>query len=193
MSVVRFASLRFGLVLIISAMVLAGCGGNKHVIEIDPRFSWNIVRTPYWFPDEEQLFPVEKDVLDRYGRPNFIRRWWREDGSFITSSDLAGKDNKTVVEDMANQKTSWVYLAMKKEVVFTADHRSHHEQPISEALELICKYGDPQRQRPVIVEGRKRETWMWVDHGKMAVLEDNKLVKISDIGTGTGTGTIIFR
>lgn len=193
MSVVRFASIRLGLALTIASMALAGCGGNKHIIEIDPRFSMNIVKTPYWFPDEEQLFPVEKDVLDRYGKPNFIRRWWRDDGSFITSSDLSGKDKEKVLEDMAHQKTSYVYLAMKKEVVFSADHRSQHEQPISDTLDLICKYGDPERNRPVIIDGRKRETWKWIDYGKMAILEDNKLVKLTDIGTGTGQGTILFR
>lgn len=193
MLVVRFASVRLSFALMISSLALAGCGGNKHIIEIDQRFSYNVVKTPFWFPDEKQLFPVEKEVLDRYGQPNFIRRWWREDGSFITSSDLAGRDKEKIAEEMAHQKTSYVYLAMKKEVVFSADHRSQYEQPISDALDLICKYGDPERNRPVIVEGRKRETWKWIDCGKMAILEDNRLVKLTDIGPGTGTGTIIFR
>lgn len=193
MSSVRFASVRLSLALILVALALAACGGDKHIIEIDQRFSYNVVRTPFWFPDEKQLFPVEKDVLDRYGRPNFIRRWWRDDGSFITSSDLSGKDKDKVAEEMAHQKTSWVYLTMRKEVVFSFDHRSHYEQPISDALDLICQYGDPERNRPVLVDGRKRETWKWIDHGKMAVLEDNRLIKLTDIGPGTGTGTIIFR
>ncbi len=193
MSSVRFAMVRLSLVLILVALALAACGGDKHIIEIDQRFSYNVVRTPFWFPDEKLLSPVEKDVLDRYGRPNFIRRWWRDDGSFITSSDLSGKDKDKIAEEMAHQKTSWVYLAMRKEVVFSADYRSHYEQPINDGLDLICQYGDPERNRPVLVDGRKRETWKWIDHGKMAVLEDNRLIKLTDIGPGTGTGTIIFR
>ncbi|MEN6627385.1 MAG: hypothetical protein ABFD69_14265 [Candidatus Sumerlaeia bacterium] len=192
MSVSRFVSVCFACVLVAGAV--CACGGNKHTIEVDQRYSMNIVKTPYWFPDEETpLLPVEKDVFDRYGKPQFMRLWWRDDGTFITSSDLAGKDQEIIGQDMNNMKKSWIYPKLNKEVVFSADHQSQTEQPISEALDLICKYGDPSKNRPVEVEGHTRETWIWLEHGKKALIEDGRVLKVSNFSVGTGTGTIISK
>lgn len=195
MSVFRFASLRLPAMLVIAAIALAGCGRNKHTIEVDPRFSMNVVKTPYWFPDKKtEMLPIEKDVYDRYGKPPYMRLWWREDGTFITSSDLAGKDREAIGADMNNMQKSWIYPKLNKEVVFSGDHTTQREQPITELLDLICKYGDPtSKQRPVQIEGHTRETWIWLDHGIKIVLEDGRLLTKSSFGPGTGTGTIISK
>ncbi|MCE5231346.1 hypothetical protein LLG95_17355 [bacterium] len=192
MSVFRFSFL-VSLALVVLASALAGCSRNKHAIEVDPRYSMNVVKTPYWFPDDKSLFPVERDVFDRYGAPEYMRLWWRDDGTFITSSDLSGKDKEAIFQDMDHMKKSWIYIRMDKEVVFSADHSHHFEQPITETLKLICQYGDPQRNRPVEIDGHTREAWLWMEHGKQALLEDGRLIKISNIGVGTGTGTIISK
>ncbi len=174
-------------------LLLAGCGRGKQIIEVDPRFSMNVVKTPYWFPGKQELTPVELDVLDRYGSPNFIRFWWREDGSMINSSDLSGRDQEVIQADLNNMTKSWIYLSNNIEVVFAANRMSHREQPVSEVTRTLCLYGDPGMRQVNQFTGREVETWIWMDHGRMATVEDGRITKMTRIGQGTGSGTYLLK
>ena len=177
------------LALVLLATAGTGCGRNVKIIELDHRFSMNVLRTPYWFPGDMELTPAELEILDRYGPPNYIRFWWREDGSMITSSDLSGRDGEVIQADINNMSKSWIYMHIDKEVVFSPDRASRREQEIGELTRLICNYGDPG-MRSVSPDGL-RETWIWIDYGKQATLLNGRLVNVSRRQpTGAGTWTL---
>lgn len=193
----RLPSLRAALLLLAllaPALLAAGCGRNKKVIEIDDRFSYNIAKTPSWFPDPDKpLAAGEQDTYDRYGKPDFIRLWWRPDGSLIRSSDLAAEDPKSLAERLNTIPKSWLYLRDDKEVTFLRNGESYKEAPISETIKLICNYGDPShRSVPVLRDGAMRETWQWIEHGIQIEMADGVEMKRTHF-TGTGTGTYLLK
>ncbi len=171
-----------------------GCGRKGRIIELDPRFSMNLAKVPYWFPDPKvPMGPVENEVLERYGPPDFIRFWWREDGSMITSSDLSGRDRETIQGNLDNMKKSWIYVNNNIEVVFSPNRMSIREQPIDEITGLLCQWGDPGRRTHLQTGGRNMETWIWVDHGWKATIENGRIVSKDRIGPGTGSGTYLLK
>src|SRR5689334_6910581 len=80
------------IVLPLLALVLGtGCFSEKHIIEVNPHFSYNLIKTPLWFPDKKQkIGAAQQEILDSHGHPDFMRIYWRPDGTLITSRDLAG-------------------------------------------------------------------------------------------------------
>lgn len=190
----RFPRLLLVLPLAALLALAAGCGRNKKIIEIDDRFSFNVVRTPSWFPDPKKPLPTaEQDVYDRYGKPDFMRFWWRPDGSIIRSSDLAAEDQESLGEKLATIPKSWLYMREDKEIVFLRNGESYKEQPIAETTKLICNYGDPSnRTRPVVRHGVTYETWQWIEHGIQIELADGVELKRSHF-QGTGAGTYLLK
>lgn len=179
--------LSFFLVLLGSA-----CSRQDRVIEIDDRFSINIARVPYWFPGEgEDRLPMtatEDAVLREKGPPDFIRFWWRPDGSFITTSDLSGKQD--VVGDMMGRiKKTWIYRREELEIEFL-DAGGFLEHPMTEKLKLVCDYGDPSFKTGPKPNryGQMKETWNWMDHGLiLEFIDDVEVSRRHYEGTGEGT------
>lgn len=172
-------------------IAFAGCKKPK-TIEVDRRFSMNVLKTPYWYPDEDTvLTAAERDVHDRFGGPDYIRFWWLDDGTFINSSDLSGKDAEEIQGQLDRMKKSWIYTEDKREIVFLSNGTSWREEKLSEKVRLICQYGDPQQSRPVVREGHTHETWIWMENGLQVELIDGEVAKETRIGTGTGRGTIL--
>ena len=156
------------------SLVLSSCASQPKVVELDHRFSMNVAKTPKWFPGENaQMTPAEQEVYARYGRPDYIRFWWRPDGSMLTTSDLSGKEQTQVNEMIENMKKSWIYDFDDKEIVFSNTGGSYREQKPDEKTKLICTYGDPNsRVGPTRLEGQMVETWIWYEHGLKVVLTD---------------------
>jgi hypothetical protein len=180
------------LVLLLPAL---GCNRKQRVIEIDQRFSMNIVRVPSWFPPDEEpsgLTATEEAVIREKGRPDFIRFWWRHDGSFITSSDLLGKVD-VLPDMMESMKRTWIYRRQDLEIEFLPQG-GYLEHPMTEKLKLICDYGDPSVKGPLrpTRTGQYRETWTWYDHGLIIEFLDDIEVKRNHF-TGTGEGTFLGR
>jgi hypothetical protein len=168
----------------------AACGGNKHIIEFDNRFSMNVVKTPHWFPDKKMpLTEAEQEVLFRNGPPDLIRFWWKPDGSIITTSDLTGKADE-MPRLLQETRKSWIYLGAKEEIVFRGDGAWDRE-PLGELIEMICTYGDPSsRGRPILrSDGHTYETWQWIEHGMQVEMIDGKVGTISHPFPATGSGT----
>lgn len=181
--------------LLLFEIALAGCQHEDRTIEIDDRFSMNVVRVPAWFPpppeEESGLTATEQAVIREKGAPNFIRFWWRTDGSFIRSSDLAGKGEQ-IPDMMAQMKRTWIYRQAEIEVEFLPNGAGYLEHPMTEKLKLICDYGDPSEKsapRPT-KSGQTKETWTWIDHGMIVEFLDDVEVKRSHFG-GTGEGTFL--
>ncbi|HOE97450.1 MAG TPA: hypothetical protein PLS90_04715 [Candidatus Sumerlaeota bacterium] len=177
------------LALLLGGLAAGGCSRNKYQIEIDRRFSMNLVRVPDWYPPANQpLGPAEADVLQRMGKPDFFRLWWREDGSLITSSDLSGRIDQ-VPETLQVMQRSWLYPALEQEVLFLNDGQSYRVQPMSEVIKLVARYGDPSsRTPPVLRNGRMYETWQWIEYGLQIEMVDGLPGKVTHFpATGTGT------
>lgn len=168
-----------------------GCARDKHVLDLDYHFSMNVLKAPEWYPGEkDQLTPGQLDIYQRMGAPDYIRFWWRPDGSIITTSDLASRGPDKTMEDMQSCDKSWIYLREGEEVIFYKKG-GYKKQPLEEPVKLLCTYGDPtQRTPPLMKNGRKIENWIWIDHGIRIRLEDGKEVDRAYM-TPTGTGTIL--
>jgi hypothetical protein len=160
------------------------------MIEFDPRFSYNLVRTPPWFPDKKQKVGVaEQSILDSRGRPDFMRIWWRPDGELISSRDLAGLPPEQVAERLATSDKSWIYSRDNEEVIFLRAGASYRTHPLSEKTKLVCTYGDPSNiSPPVVRDGQTHETWQWIEHGlQIEFVDGAELNRTHFKATGAGT------
>ncbi len=193
---IRFPGFHFRSSLFLSgiaALLLASsCNRDKEIIEINPRYSYNVAKVPSWFPSKKHpLTTPEREVFQRYGKPDFIHFWWKTDGTFITSSDLAGKRDE--IPTMVNEaRKTWVYMERKIEVEFKGPN-GYVEHPATEKTLLICQYGDPTRKSDVKTDnqGRSRETWIWMDQGVKIDFVDNLEIKRYNFqGAGQGTDLI---
>jgi hypothetical protein len=182
--------------LLLAPLLAVGCSHAKYQYGLDDHFSMNMIRPPAWLGDPKaDLKPAEKEVLQRRGRPDFIRVWWNSDGSLIRSSDLAFRSDQ-VPQLIKAARKSWIYLGSGEkgeEVNFLRDGASYSAKELSEPIRLICEYGDPERSTPVMVNGEKRETWIWVDRGMKATLVDGKVDSTMEFSRGSGAGTYINR
>lgn len=173
----------------------AACNRNKKIIDIDDRFSMNVVEVPSWFPGDEKkirqmLTPAMEEALQREGTPDYFRFWWNKDGTFITRSDLSGKGDK--VPDMIKEtKRTWIYTSKNKELDFRPDG-SVVEHPLTSQLRYICRYGDPNLKTPpkTVASGRVRETWTWMEYGLKVDFVDGEEVKTIRFNP-TGAGTML--
>lgn len=181
------------LLLFTAIQLSAACQSEPNVIEIDPRFSYNVVKVPSWFPPADQeLTPAETEVMQRWGPPDYMRFWWRPDGEFIMSSDFSGKQDQ-VVTMMTDAMRTWIYHREKREVEFLPNG-GYREFPVSTQLDYICKYGDPEHKSVPRVDsaGRKRETWRWAEYGEMVEFLDGEVVHTSYFER-TGSGTQLLK
>ena len=177
---------------VLTAVLAGGCSKAK-VIEIDDHFSYNVARVPagYFESPKLQWTPAQKDVLSRRGAPDFVRFWWRPDGSIIRSSDLMSRGNEKMKEQMTGVKQSWIYMQDGEEVLFVGP--GHRTQPLSEVMKLICAYGDPsERKPPVMRGGHMYETWQWIDQGIQIEFVDGQEGSRTHF-KGTGSGTYLLK
>lgn len=198
MMILRHARTSFqwvGLALI-GLMLASACGswGQPKVVELNDRYSLNVARTPRWFPDPKMIrTPAEEEILSKYGKPDYIRFWWNVDGELINSSDLSGRDQQQVGEDMAYADKSWIYYRDKREIVFRHDSNDYIEQDLDEVIGLVCRYGDPNMiQGSRIVDDVLHETWTWIEHGWQYDLIAGKVVKRRRVPK-TGAGTSLMK
>lgn len=170
-------------------LLAAGCS-TPQMIDLDYHFSMNVAKPPAGFPDKKlKLTAAESEVVARRGKPDFIRIWWRPDGSLIRSSDLAGKGD-TVGVILGAAKKSWIYMTDEKEaeeVLFVGP--GYKVRPLDEKIKLVCTYGDPStRTPPIMRDGHMCETWLWIEHGLQLELQDGKEFSRSNFdAAGSGT------
>jgi hypothetical protein len=169
------------------------------IVKLDHHFSMNVGKPPTGFPDKRlKLSAAESEVLARRGNPDFIRIWWRSDGSLITSSDLSGHHDE--MNPMLNaSKKSWIYLNTGdkensgkdngEEVIFVGS--GYKVRPLDQKLKLVCTYGDPDdRSAPTMRDGATFETWRWIEYGIQIELMDGKEVSRTNFNA-SGSGTYL--
>ena len=185
--------------LAILALLASGCASIKYTYPINERFSMNVSPTPAWFSNpKNDLRAAEKEVLQRRGRPDFVRIWWNVTGSPITSSDLSGQHEQ--IREMAKAaKKSWIYLTDAKgddkgeEVIFLRDGAAYRVKPLSDIFKLICQYGDPSSKSvPLMIDGTSHETWIWMEYGLQIELVEGQINQTKHFNA-TGKGTYILK
>jgi hypothetical protein len=196
--VLRRARINRELLTLILGICLAGsfgCNRKKELIELDPRFSFNLAPVPPSFPGEDfaALTPNQQEVFLKYGKPDFIRFYWISDGTFITSSDLSGK-GPTMEQTIAETKKTWIYTGRNEREVEFLSNGGYVEHPLTEKLRLIARYGDPNDKSPPKRDdrGRVREYWQWIDHGMLIEFLDDQEVNRQHF-TATGRGTVLMK
>ena len=154
-------------------LLLSGCQREDEVIfNID--FSINVGKPRRKFPKVKKLVQSKREVYELYGRPDFVRLWWTEDGRIhqYLEVDRRMKDRKSFREI----KRSWVYLENNIEYLFDSDE-SFREIPLSEKIRTVCIYGDPENVKKMSDdETPLKETWNYYSIGLILKFENDKIV-----------------
>jgi len=114
---------------------------------------------PKW-PVEKLLTPTENQVLQQYGRPDMFRFLWNPNGDLKMRERLQLEWTRDKVKDMP--PSTWVYLQRNEEIVFSGN--TFKAQPLTEAMQLIIKYGDPENVRDI---GGGVQQWTFYSVGKI--------------------------
>ncbi|MBM3333078.1 hypothetical protein FJY63_00285 [Candidatus Sumerlaeota bacterium] len=161
----------FAVVLLRATVLLAAgalCVGSetcrKHLdFDIDSRFSSNLARPTDEWPDLTQLSPVEIEVYDKYGGPDFLRIWYNRTGAIVDSREAGGFVRSEAVRNLPK---SWVFLDRRVEIRFPSKSR-YEEVALTDQLLVLCHRGDPtRRERQSRSDGTVREIWTYWDVGE---------------------------
>ena len=118
--------------------VLAAC--EKDDVVFDPDYSVNTAAPGEKWPNMKKITGPQKEIYDKYGKPEAFQFVWNPDGKVVARSDLAKKLEKNKPKDLPPLK--WVYL--KRGVVVSFTKTSYSEEPVTDQLRTLLKYGDPE-------------------------------------------------
>ena len=156
----------FGLAL----FLLAGCKDQDFVFKQD--FSVNVFYPGPKWPNEKKLKPLEREVLQRYGRPAAFRVLWPPAGDIKLRSELEDAYAKA---PKILPAYSWVYPRQGKEIIFRGN--GYEENPLTDKIRLILRYGDPEDVKDLsngVVQ------WTYYSAGKMVKMRDGKIIEEKD-------------
>lgn len=147
------------------AVVLIGAASCPKAIQIDidTKFSANLVRPAATWPPLDQLTPAELDAYEKFGAPDFFHLWYNRRGDLVSSREAHPFIREKKLDELPR---SWVYEAGGFEIRFLTAAR-FEKQPISDKIKVICLRGDPQdvdRQR--MRNGDVKEYWTYFDVGE---------------------------
>lgn len=151
---------------------------------LDPEFSVNVGTLDAGWPDDpESLVPAKQEALERHGRPDYFHLIWSDTDSIIDQDQhfrivrRAAEEQKRKGEVRSDQPGfGWVYLDKNREIVFLDDFR-YEERPLSPKLRIVCRYGDPQRVRPLRVPGGDTvQEWTYYNRGLIFHFDGEQLV-----------------
>ena len=147
-------------------LVFSAC---EQDVKVDTEFSVNIFHPGPKWPNVKKLTLPQKEVYERFGKPDCFRVWWSPAGE-LQSRDAAMayyKEKKKVP-----QEYSWVYIARGVEVLFTGN--SFQEQKISDQVRVVAKYGDPEDVKQM-QQGVTQ--WMYYSAGKLYKFAEGSLME----------------
>lgn len=120
------------------------------------------------WPVVKLLSPVEKQVLQEYGRPDFFRLLWNRDGQ-IAIRGLVEQEWRN--KNMKLPSLTWVYVQRNEEVVFSGNQV--RTQPLTELIQLTLKSGDPENVKDI---GNGVTQWTYYSTGKMYTIAGDRIV-----------------
>lgn len=144
--------------LLAAALFLAAC---EQDIVINADFSVNIFHPGPKWPKVKKLKPAEREVYERYGKPDGFKVYWDSTGKLRTRIDAQKEfEEKQKAKQLPNY--SWVYLGKGIEVKFNGN--TPQEVPITDETRIIFKYGDPEDVKQ-LYSGVTQ--WMFYGAGKL--------------------------
>ena len=140
-------------------VTIAGCGGQD--VGFDPAFSVNLFQPGPKWPNVEKLAPAQREVYQKYGKPEQFRVLWNPAGQVKTRSELAQTfQGKKMPKDLPPH--TYLYLSMGKEIWFEGG--SYVERPITDMTRILVKHGDPEDVKPLPDSGTQ---WMYYGAGRL--------------------------
>jgi len=106
------------IVLIVATTFLFGCFKKKFLI-LNPQFSVNLALPTEDWPEESKLTPAQKAVFKQFGKPDFIRIWWDNEGRIKSYLNVDRAIDKKLYR---KTKKSWVFRRIEKEIVFVNEN-----------------------------------------------------------------------
>lgn len=159
------------LLLAAAVFMLAGC--EKDDVNIDPDFSINVCQPGPKWPNPKNLTPAQKEVLDKYGKPDFFHVWWTPDGQYRTRTDFVKEQREGKKRPIPPY--SYVYLRLNKDICFRGS--DYQVLPVSDQLRVVCQLGDPEDIRTM--ESGVLQ-WMYYSAGKLYKFGRGRIVEEKD-------------
>lgn len=155
-------------VVAISFGLIPFLGPKKQPYKFNFEKTINFAQPGAKWPVVKLLSPVEKQVLEQYGRPDHFRLLWNSDGSIairgIVEQEWRNKNMK--LPDL-----TWVYVHRNEEVIFAGNQV--RTSPLSELSQLVLKSGDPENVRDI---GNGVIQWTYYSTGKMYFIAGDRVV-----------------
>ena len=151
----------------------ASCPTKEMALNVDQKFSVNLVRPAALWPRLESLSPAEIEAYQKYGRPDYFRLWYNPRGEISTSREAGPVIRAKKLGDLPR---SWVYEAKGIEVQFPTQAK-FVESPLTDQLKILCLRGDPQERDFQPRNDKIREMWTYYDVGEKYFFMDGRLVE----------------
>jgi hypothetical protein len=163
------------LLCVSTALILPSCKKDDR-LSLDPSFSINLVRPGKNYPStklirKRLLSQAKIEIFENYGRPDFIRLWWTEDGRIQRYLEVDRR-----LKSILDQKQSWIYLDSDIEFVFDTEEK-YRELPMTDKIRTICKLGDPEDVKTLSNSSPLKENWNYYSIGLILTFIDGKIVK----------------
>jgi len=155
------------------ALGAASCPTKEMALNVDQKFSVNLVRPAAMWPRLDKLSPAEIEAYEKHGRPDYFRIWYNSRGD-ISASREAGPIIRA--KKLTDLPRSWIYEAKGFEIQFPTLAKSV-EAPLSDQLKVLCLRGDPQARDQQTKNGMLRETWTYYDVGEEYFFYDGRLTE----------------
>jgi hypothetical protein len=159
----------------------ASCPTKEMALNVDQKFSVNLVCPAALWPRLDRLKPAEIEAYQKHGKPDYFRILYSPHGEIATSRE-AGPVIRA--KKLADLPRSWVYEAKKIEVQFVSPAK-FVEVPLSDQLKILCLRGDPQERDHQSKNDMVREMWTYFDVGEKYFFLDGRLVE-KQVFTGVG-------
>jgi hypothetical protein len=158
------------LVISTGLMLLGGCDQD---IELDPDWSVNLFKPGPKWPNVKKLTVPQKEIYQKYGKPDCFHVFWTPDGALKRRIDLEKMFDKQKPKTVPAH--SWVYSHLNKEVLFQGS--SYTERPIPQTLKIIVENGDPEDVQ-ILYDGIIQ--WQFFSTGKLYKIKNDRVIDLKE-------------
>ena len=170
----RLASpIRLVVALFVAAVAMGAACRKDLALNMDAKFSVNLVRPAVTWPRLDRLTPAELEVYDKYGKPDYFRLWYNPHGEISTSREAGPAIRRKLLGELPR---SWVYEEKKIEVQFRSPAK-FEEVPFSDRMTVLCLRGDPDDRDVQTKENIILESWTYYDVGEKYVFVGDRQVE----------------
>mgnify|MGYP000221109688 CR=1 FL=1 len=141
MSRPNFPSGRAYALVALGAILAVACNQVEPLYRLVPTRSINVAATNFNEKNTQNLTPIQNEMYEKHGPPDFVRLLWNRQGEPIKELPhrLALKPANLKSMDM-----TWIYLDRNVEVRFKGD-TNVEIKPLSDMVRTLCERGDPDR------------------------------------------------